>query len=416
MSCRPSPPEDHRRDLIGAWHQPRVRCVRRESASSNPIEGTVLHDRDRDGHAQAHAYLRRGRRAHRRRARRADRARAQGRVRQAAAVGADARLRAGVGDRGLPARVRRARAVPDRPRRADRARRAEAHGRRRGAPRASAASPTRSTRSASPAPRSRKGSRSSPARTWTARRSTSACWSTIARTWSQLAASDQQRLRWHLHDLWPELEIPAGALDTAKWLGKASRRLARAEQTTRVRIARELVRQITASTTRIRELEAELAALVESYAPQLLAERGCGPLTAAKLDRRDRRRRPLRAPTPSSPAPAAAPRSPPPRATPTATASTAAATASSTAPFTASPSTKPTGIPTPPPTSRANKPKANHATKHSAASNATSPAASGGCCDHPPRQNPTRSRPRFPRGPRPATQSPSKRRPTRWPA
>ncbi len=94
---------------------------------------------------------------------------------------------------------------------------------------------------------------------------------------------DQQRLRWHLHDLWPELEIPAGALDTAKWLGKASRRLARAEQTTRVRIARELVRHITARTKRIRELEAELGALVESYAPQLLAERGCGPLTAAKL-------------------------------------------------------------------------------------------------------------------------------------
>ncbi|HEX4671165.1 MAG TPA: IS110 family transposase [Solirubrobacteraceae bacterium] len=95
--------------------------------------------------------------------------------------------------------------------------------------------------------------------------------------------ADQQRLRWHLHDLWPELEIPAGALDTAKWLGKASRRLARAQQTTRVRVARELVRQITARTTRIRELETELAALVDSYAPQLLAERGCGPLTAAKL-------------------------------------------------------------------------------------------------------------------------------------
>ena len=95
--------------------------------------------------------------------------------------------------------------------------------------------------------------------------------------------SDQQRLRWHLHDLWPELEIPHGALDTAKWLGKASRRLARAEQTTRVRIARELVRQITASTKRIRELERELTTLVESYAPRLLQERGCGPLTAAKL-------------------------------------------------------------------------------------------------------------------------------------
>jgi transposase len=95
--------------------------------------------------------------------------------------------------------------------------------------------------------------------------------------------SDQQRLRWHLHDLWPEFEIPAGALDTTKWLGKASRRLSRAQQTARVRIARELIRQITARTRRIRELEAELAALVESYAPQLLAERGCGPLTAAKL-------------------------------------------------------------------------------------------------------------------------------------
>jgi transposase len=94
---------------------------------------------------------------------------------------------------------------------------------------------------------------------------------------------EQQRLRWHLHDMWPELEIPAGALDTRKWLGKVARRLARAEQTTRVRVARELVRQITARTTRIRELESELATLVQSYAPQLLAERGCGPLTAAKL-------------------------------------------------------------------------------------------------------------------------------------
>ena len=30
MSCRPPPPEDHRRDLIGAWHSPRLRCVRRD--------------------------------------------------------------------------------------------------------------------------------------------------------------------------------------------------------------------------------------------------------------------------------------------------------------------------------------------------------------------------------------------------
>lgn len=30
-------------------------------------------------------------------------------------------------------------------------------------------------------------------------------------------SEDQQRLRWHLHDLWPELEVPAGALDRLVW-------------------------------------------------------------------------------------------------------------------------------------------------------------------------------------------------------
>jgi hypothetical protein len=33
---------------------------------------------------------------------------------------------------------------------------------------------------------------------------------------------DQQRLRWHLHRMRPEREIPARALDTRKWLGKVS--------------------------------------------------------------------------------------------------------------------------------------------------------------------------------------------------
>ena len=96
--------------------------------------------------------------------------------------------------------------------------------------------------------------------------------------------SDQQRLRWHLHDLFgAELELPDGALDRAKWLDKLRRRLARAEQTARVRIARELVRSIRERTRRVHELERELALLVRGYAPQLLAERGCGALTAAKL-------------------------------------------------------------------------------------------------------------------------------------
>lgn len=99
----------------------------------------------------------------------------------------------------------------------------------------------------------------------------------------QSRSSDQRRLRWHLHDLWPELEIPDRALDRDKWLSKVSRRLARAQQDARVRVARDLVHEIKDRTKRIRELKRELEPLVEAYAPQLLAERGCGTLTAAKL-------------------------------------------------------------------------------------------------------------------------------------
>jgi transposase len=93
----------------------------------------------------------------------------------------------------------------------------------------------------------------------------------------------QRRLRWHLHDLFDDLQIPAGALDRTVWLDRVARRLARVEQTARVRIAREQVNLIRAATRRIRDLEREIGALVELEAPQLLAETGCGPLTAAKL-------------------------------------------------------------------------------------------------------------------------------------
>ena len=96
-------------------------------------------------------------------------------------------------------------------------------------------------------------------------------------------SAEQQRLRWHLHDLFGDRQIPAGALDRDKWLDKIARQLGRCEQTARARIARELVRSIRQSTRRVRELEREIAVLVADYAPQLLDEPGCGPLTAAKL-------------------------------------------------------------------------------------------------------------------------------------
>ena len=96
-------------------------------------------------------------------------------------------------------------------------------------------------------------------------------------------SEDQCRLRWHLHDLWPELELPAGCLDRIVWLDRVARKLARAEQGARVRICRELVRAIRERTRRAAELEREIAASVRAQAPQLLAFPGCGALTAAKL-------------------------------------------------------------------------------------------------------------------------------------
>src|ERR671915_221801 len=90
-------------------------------------------------------------------------------------------------------------------------------------------------------------------------------------------------LLWHLHDLWPELRLPAGALFSKKWSTRISRRLARAEQTMRVRIAREELRRLRELTQAINQLKREISELVAQIAPQLLTEPGFGPLIAAKL-------------------------------------------------------------------------------------------------------------------------------------
>jgi transposase len=96
-------------------------------------------------------------------------------------------------------------------------------------------------------------------------------------------SEDQQRLRWHLHDLWPDFELPTGCLDRTVWLDRVARRLARAEQGARVRVSRELVRAIRERTRRASGLEREIDAMVRAQAPQLLGLPGCGVLTAAKL-------------------------------------------------------------------------------------------------------------------------------------
>jgi transposase len=90
-------------------------------------------------------------------------------------------------------------------------------------------------------------------------------------------------LLWHLHDLWPELTLPGCALLSKKWTTRIGRRLARAEQTARVRIALDELRHLRELSHTINALEAEISDLVAQVAPQLLAEPGFGPLTAGKL-------------------------------------------------------------------------------------------------------------------------------------
>jgi len=93
---------------------------------------------------------------------------------------------------------------------------------------------------------------------------------------------DQNRLRWHLHELMPGEEPAPRSLDRARVLATLAERLAD-EPGVVGRLARELVARIGALTLAIDALQREIASLVERLGPNLLALTGCGPLTAAKL-------------------------------------------------------------------------------------------------------------------------------------
>jgi transposase len=93
----------------------------------------------------------------------------------------------------------------------------------------------------------------------------------------------QNRLRWLLHDRWPEFEIPAQALDRERWLDRVSRRLRGTEQSIDVRISRELLREVRSLSRQIKALERELSALVAERAPALLELPGCGAMSAATI-------------------------------------------------------------------------------------------------------------------------------------
>lgn len=94
----------------------------------------------------------------------------------------------------------------------------------------------------------------------------------------------QNRLRWHLLDLCPELEaqLPVRSLGSGVHLRRLADRL-EGPDSTRARIARMLVDRICEITEEVKRLQAEIEALVRAHRPALLAETGCGPLTAATL-------------------------------------------------------------------------------------------------------------------------------------
>jgi transposase len=92
----------------------------------------------------------------------------------------------------------------------------------------------------------------------------------------------QNRLRWHLHELDPGVELTAGSLDRYVVLDRIGA-LCASHSGTVAEIAAELVDKIRALTVRVNDLEREIASLVAAKAPALLKLQGCGPLSAAKI-------------------------------------------------------------------------------------------------------------------------------------
>jgi transposase len=93
----------------------------------------------------------------------------------------------------------------------------------------------------------------------------------------------QNRLRWLLHDRWPELELPSGCLSRTGWLERLARRLARNVQDADVRVMRAQLRRLRELIREVDTLERELVDLVADQQPRLLSLPGVGALTAAKL-------------------------------------------------------------------------------------------------------------------------------------
>lgn len=90
------------------------------------------------------------------------------------------------------------------------------------------------------------------------------------------------RLRWHLHELDPEFDVPAKGFAirkqrrrTGDWLSGRPGLVAE--------LARDVLADIDAGSAKIEDLEKRITILVQDRFPHLLSVPGCGPLSAAKI-------------------------------------------------------------------------------------------------------------------------------------
>ena len=92
----------------------------------------------------------------------------------------------------------------------------------------------------------------------------------------------QSRIRWHLHEIAPELEIRPRGLRTGRIVDSVERHLQGLDGTI-VEISRELLDRIRTLNERVKQLEQQIMILVARLAPALLSIPGCGALSAAKI-------------------------------------------------------------------------------------------------------------------------------------
>jgi len=92
----------------------------------------------------------------------------------------------------------------------------------------------------------------------------------------------QSRIRWHLHEIAPDLQIPPRGLKLQHIIARVADRLAAIDGLIAA-IAREQLDRLRELNRRINELEREIRQLIAALAPALLSIPGCGALTAAKL-------------------------------------------------------------------------------------------------------------------------------------